>query len=209
MNVLNDAQMAQLEEILRQTTFKNRGLYYDLLDHFYCLTTLYMDQGLSFELSLEKALKELAPEGFTTIDQEVTFFLTFNFQLKMNKLFYSGAFLAAFGETLYVLFRSLKWPGQDGFLFMGIFALFFMLIPALIYQFRENAPRLNRLVRFRFFSGLLGIAIFGLGSAFKIFHLPAANMQIVLGTGLLAFFFFPLFFYQKYMNSSQLESKSI
>lgn len=201
MMALTDPQFEMLEERLRNSSLRQSGLYHDLLDHFYCLTTLHMEQGKDFAEALELAQKELAPEGFSAIDKEVSFLLTFDFQIRMRKLLYGGAFVAAFGQTLYVLFRTLHWPGANMWLLVAVASLFCMLIPGLIYQYRENVPRLSFAVRLRIMSGLFGLGLFGLGSAFKLMYWPGANVQILLGTATLAFLFFPLYFWQMYQHS--------
>ena len=201
MSTLSDEEFEKLELRLRQSGIKQSGLYHDLLDHFYCLTTVYMERGKSFPEALREAEKELAPDGFSTLEHEVSFYLTFDFQLHMNRLLYGGAFVAAVGQTLYVLFRTLHWPYAETFLVAAIFALFFLLIPGLILQYRENRTGLSMAERIRFFSGLGGLALFGMGSAFKLMYWPIANAQILLGTALLALLFFPLYFYQMYRRS--------
>jgi hypothetical protein len=202
MMVLTDEQFDLLEKRLQQAQVRQSGLYHDLLDHFYCLTTVYMEKGKPFHEALDMAQQELAPEGFSDIDREVTFFLTFDFQIRMNKFLYGGAFVAAFGQTLYVLFRTLRWPGSEYFLMMAVSALFIFLIPGLVHKYRENAPGLSQAVRIRILSGLVGLGLFGLGSAFKVMHWIAANVQIILGTALLTLVFFPLYFWQMYKQET-------
>lgn len=201
MMALTDPQFEILEDRLRNSKLRQSGLYHDLLDHFYCLTTQHMEQGKTFDEALELAQKELAPEGFSVIDTEISFLLTFDFQIRMRKLLYGGAFVAAFGQTLYVLFRTLHWPGANMWLVVAVASLFCMLIPGLIYEYRGNADRLSSAVRLRIMSGLAGLSFFGLGSAFKVMHWPGANVQILLGTALLALLFFPLYFWQMYQHS--------
>ena len=48
-----------------------------------------------------------------------------------------------------------------------------------------------------------GAAIVIVGALFKIMHWPSANIQIILGTALLALLFFPLFFWQQYKKATE------
>jgi hypothetical protein len=209
MTVLTEAQFQELENCLISDRLQNVGLHYDLLDHFYCLTTLYMDQGKEFPEAMAQAKKELAPEGFSTIEEEVSIFLQFNFQIQMNRILYSGAFLATFGQTAYVLFRNLKWPAANAFLILGIMALFFMVLPVLSYRIYKRGKSMEYYVKFRMIIGMLAIALFGLGSAFKVFYLPGANIQILAGTALLALGFFPMYFWQLFTEANKKEAGNL
>lgn len=208
MTTLSDIQFRELENRLRKAGLLMPGLYHDLLDHMYCLTTKYMDEeGKSFEEALDKAQKNLAPDGFIAIEHDVSFFLNFHIQIRMKRILYLGAFLAAFGQTAYVLFRTLHWPGANYFLFGGIFSLLFLLLPGLLFQFKQNVDQLSSAKKIRFGSGVAGVVLFALGSAFKVFYLPGGNVQILLGTSLLALVFFPLYFWQVYKEASANHSR--
>lgn len=198
---LTDDQFEILERQLKEAGLARKGLYDDLLDHFYCETESLVCKGLPFEIASKQALKKLAPEGFQAIEDELFFLLTFNKQLSMNRLLYLGGFLAAFGETLYVLFRTLHWPGAQAALLLACSALFFMVIPALIYQLNRDSGKISRTTQTRILAGTIGIGLFGGGSFFKILHWPTANIQILVGTVILAAVFFPIFFWQAYQKS--------
>jgi hypothetical protein len=203
MTVLTDEQFDLLESQLKSAGLHKKGLYNDLLDHYYCLTTFYMNSGHPFQESCLKAYKELAPNGFNEIEQELNIFLTINIQIRMNRILYSGALIATVGQTLYVLFRTLHWPGGAIALMIGCFALFLMVVPVLLIRFMTSGNHYSTSERFRYISGLAGISLFAMGSVFKIMHWPGANIQIILGTALLALLFFPLFFWQQYKKATE------
>jgi hypothetical protein len=198
---LTDSQFEILELRLKKAGLKKTGLYHDLLDHFYCETEALVYKGIPFETAMERAFNQLAPDGVQAIEEELFFLLTFNKQLSMNRLLYVGGFIATVGQTLYVLFRTLHWPGAQTCLILACGALFLMVIPALIYRINRNYSQLTQSTRYRILAGLLGIGLFGGGSFFKIMHWPSANIQILLGTGLLALVFFPIYFWQEYQKS--------
>lgn len=198
---LTDAQFELLEQHLTQAGLHRQALFNDLLDHYYCLTTWHMDQGQAFDEAAHTAYKELAPGGFSAIEQELQIFLHLNIHLRMNRILYLGAFLAAFGETMYVLFRNQNWPGASAMLLLACAALFFMVIPAWLMQFRRNHPQMPMAKQIRFLSGLLAITLFGMGSFFKVQHWNGANIMIVLGMGIFALVFFPLFFREQYKEA--------
>lgn len=206
---LSEAQYQHLQGRLTGQNFKRPGLEVDLADHLYCLTLHYMNQNLAFEEALRRAEGDLAPNGFLEIDQEVQFFLTYNFQIRMNRVLYSGACLAAFGQTTYVLFRTLHWPFADSLLLMGILALFLMVLPILAWQYFYGQQVSSLLQKVIFWTGFTGLAFFGAGSALKLFYLPPANGLFLLGTGILALFFFPSFFYGLYQKANQKAGEAL
>ena len=203
---LTDLQFEYLEQQLIKSGLHRKALYHDLLDHYYCLTTMYMDKGQEFESAAKIAYKELAPDGFPAIEQELQFFLNFNIRLRMNRILYSGAFLAASGQTIYILFKTLRWPGANLSLMLACAALFFMVLPVWIIQLRNTYSKMNAGKRVRIISGLLAISFFGLGSVFKIQHYIGANALLLLGTVIFAILFFPLFFWEQYQNAVKQSS---
>jgi len=207
MMCLSDQQFERLESRLKAAGIKRDGLYHDLLDHFYCLTIDYMETGRNFEEALHLAYQEIAPDGFSAIEQELNIFLTFNIQIRMNKVLYSAAFIAAFGQTMYVTFNKLHWPGGPAFLWVACAATLFFVIPILVHKYWSNRSEYSTRERFRFMSGIVAVGFFTLGSALKIMHLPSANVQILLGTFLFAFVFFPLYFWEQYQLEVQRAAK--
>jgi hypothetical protein len=203
---LTDAQFEKLELQLKNAGLNRKALFHDLLDHYYCLTTMYMDEGQNFETASKTAFKELAPDGFSAIEQELQIFLNFNIHLRMNRILYSGAFLAALGQTLYVLFKTLHWPGANIALMLACAALFFMVLPVWILQLRSAYSKMPSARKIRIISGLLAISFFALGSVFKIQHYIGANALILLGTAILAILFFPLFFWEQYKEAVKKSS---
>lgn len=201
---LTDSQFEQLEERLTAAGLRHKALYQDLLDHYYCLTAANMQKGEAFDMAQQNAYNDLAPNGFSVIEQEVHIFLQFNFHLRMNRILYLGAFVATFGQTLYVLCRTLNWPGANSILLVACAALFLMVIPVWLIQFSQNYSIIPRLRKIRIIAGLVAISFFGLGSLFKLMYWPGANVQILLGTALLSLVFFPLFFWEQYKQASSL-----
>jgi hypothetical protein len=165
-----------------------------------------MDRGHDFESASTVAYKELAPDGFPAIEQELQIFLNFNFHLRMNRILYLGAFLAAFGQTMYVLFKTLHWPGANLMLVVACSALFFMVLPVWILQLRSAYSKMNSGKRIRIISGLLAISSFALGSVFKIQHFLGSNVLLLFGTAILALVFFPLFFWEQYKEAVKQSS---
>lgn len=198
---LTDAQFDQLEAQLQNSGLKTKGLYHDLLDHLYCLTERYVREGMAFEKASDKALNELAPEGFKSIENDLFFLLTFNFQIKMKRMLYLGGFLAAFGQSINFMCRVFNWPAGKAFAILGFGALLFIVVPILIFNLVEKSKDYSSMEKFRFVMGLVAASLMSIGSFFKVAHWNGANIQIGLGFLILSFIFLPMFFWQLYQKS--------
>ena len=199
---LSDAQFEMLEQQLKKSELARIGLYHDLLDHYYCLTESFMQQGFAFEEAAQKALTELAPEGFDTIENELNFLLTFKFQIKMKRLMYSGGFASSFCISLFFLFKIQHWPGSGWLAITGFGILLLVLVPTLFVSLIQNSADLSRAEKIRFVTGLFAAIFLAGGGLFKVGHWPGASAQLVLGFVLLSFVFLPLFFWQLYQKSA-------
>ena len=160
ITVLSDFQFDVLEKHLQAEGFRRGGLFQDVLDHMYCLTTRYMENGLSFEQAMKMASSDLHPDGLGGIDEEVTQYLHFSFHCRMNKLLYGAAFVAAFGQTLYILFKTLHWPAANLSLIVACTALLLVVIPILTWQYLRTRSTKSALVRWRIVSGILALIFF-------------------------------------------------
>lgn len=197
---LSDSQFEILEGHLTASGLHQKGLYDDLLDHYYCLTERYMQEGLAFEPAAQKALAELAPDGFETIENELISLLTFNFQINMKRFLFAGGFVSTFVVSLAFLFRMLHWPGANALWLTGLSALLFMSVVVLgINLMKKRGPASPEKTRISL--GIVTTIFLCIGFLFKLMHWPGANLNILLGFIILCFVFLPLFFWQLYQKS--------
>ena len=190
---------AELDILIQkiESEIHDKQLQMELIDHCCCAVEEFMSQGIQFEMALDQAIQNLSPNGMREIEVEVQIILT-NQTLHTMKiiLFFSG-FVAAFCIMTGILFRQLQWPGGDEILLAGNSALIVSMV-TLIMTTMRSSKAFPKDVLFRILAGGFGGLFFGIGSFFKIMHWPGANIQVLLGIFVLAFFFLPLFFWQLY-----------
>lgn len=169
----------------------------ELLDHCCCAIEVHLDAGMAFEAAREKAILQLHHDGLAAIEVDLFFQLNQIIPLVMKKLQYFTGFLAAMLLCSGLLFRFLHWPGADILLLCGHLLLLLTMLNLLV-QLVRFPKAFDSLTFYRtLFGGLAGTFI-AVGSTFKIFHWPSANIQFILGMGLFTLLFLPLYFWQGY-----------
>ena len=68
-------QVAIIRQQVEQGGIVNETLKDDVLDHLCCVVEIKLGKGKSFDLALQEAMIELAPEGFMEIQHETIFLL--------------------------------------------------------------------------------------------------------------------------------------
>lgn len=169
----------------------------ELLDHCCCAIEAYLDAGITFETAREKAIMQLHHRGFSAIEAELYFQLNQIIPLVMKKLQYFTGFLAAMLLCPGLLFRFMHWPGADILLLCGHLLLLLTMLNLLV-QLVRFPKAFDSLTYYRILFGGLAGAFIAVGSTFKIFHWPSANIQFILGMGLFTLLFLPLYFWQGY-----------
>jgi hypothetical protein len=111
-------------------------------------------------------------------------------------LFLSG-FVAAFCILLGMTMRILHWPGADYVLLTGDLSLI-VSMGLLLRTSIQHAKQRRMSDLMGPLGGAIGGLMIGTGSFFKIMHWPGANILFVVGVGMVAFVFLPLFFLRLY-----------
>lgn len=194
-------QDEHLEIISRKLTaggIRDVRLHADLLDHICCY--LEEQEGDDFSLLLERSFHLLAPNGMHEIEEERFFLFHFHKQLTMKRVLFFSGFATTFLLTTGFTFKQMHWPGANICLITGNAALI-VTIALIAINAVKKAKAHSAAFNVRVFTGVIAAFLIGLGGMFKLFHLPSANIQFVLGMLLLNFVFLPLFFYQLYKQS--------
>ncbi len=157
-------------------------------------------EGADFEEAYNQAYRTVSPNGFSEIEEEVFFFLTFHKQLNMKRILFFCGFATTFLLSFGFLFKLMHWPMAQNILLTGLCALLFTLLYLAFYSVKTVHP-LSLPHRLRIFTGLLCGLMMATGSILKILHYPGASLLIVLSVALLNLVFLPLFFYQLYRKS--------
>ncbi|RYZ53145.1 MAG: hypothetical protein EOP49_07910 [Sphingobacteriales bacterium] len=195
---LRDEHILAIEQRLHKEGIRDQQLHAELLDHI----CSYIEESDSnaFELLMQDAFQMLAPAGMHEIEEEQYFLLHLNKQLTMKKIMFFSGFATTFLLTSGITFKQLHWPGASIMLVSGFAGLIItiLLIAANAYRHRDNHTAAHNV---RIYTGIAAALLIAVGSIFKFFHLPSANIQFVLGMLLLNFIFLPLFFFQLYRQS--------
>ena len=118
----------------------------------------------------------------------------------MKKILFFSGFATTFLLTTGFTFKQLHWPGANVLLTLGNSGLIFTILLIASNGIRQ-ASNHTTAFNVRIFTGVIAALLIAMGSLFKLFHFPSANIQFVLGILLLNFVFLPLFFYQLYKQS--------
>lgn len=202
MPVFSKTHIDIIESRLRKSGLKNEAIIVDLIDHYCCIVEVEMDKGISFDEAYTKAWNSISPNGTIEIEEELIFLLNLNNQIVMKKIMYLNGFLAATNITISFLFRTLHWPGAKVFHILGFGFLFITCVILLLNGIR-NKSKLSRPEFTRLISGNIAALLISVGSLFKSFSMPGANIMMLLGFVVLVSVFIPMFFHHLYKSSLQ------
>ncbi len=196
---MEEQQYKELSELVSRDISIEK-LRLEVYDHICSCIEYLMEQGEDYESAKQSALSELAPKGLHHIEQETFILLTLTNSFIMKKLMYfCGLFATLFILTGFVV-RWMHWPGATAFMFMGNSFLFLtMLFSA--SNLIMNRKKLSSLQIAQSGIGILSGILISVGTLFKIFHFPTANIQVMMGMCLLIAIVVPSYFWQFYKRS--------
>ena len=196
--LLHDEHLDIITKRLVEDGIRDARLQSDLLDHICCY--IEEQETNDFDLLLQQAFCLLAPNGMHEIEEERFFLFHFHKQLTMKRILFFCGFATTFLLTTGFTFKQMHWPGANICLVTGNLALIVTIALIAINAFKK-ARFHSAAFNVRVFTGVLAALFIGVGSMFKFFHLPSANIQFLLGILILNFVFLPMFFYQLYKQS--------
>ena len=85
---LNNDQEKIIEDFVHSQGINITTLREDLIDHLCCVVESELGEGKSFDLLLEDAVKDLAPNGLIEIQHKTLFLLNSKRIILMKKLMY-------------------------------------------------------------------------------------------------------------------------
>lgn len=204
MVTLNENQVELICERIFKNPLQDTDLQDSLLDHFCCFVESKMSEGFSFEESIKEASVSIAPNGISEIEEELFFIIHFKTQITMKRILFFSSFLFAFSTSFYFLFKVLHWPYANVLLMVGNVTLLFAVLPSLVTLALKNKSSLEKMDKVRLTIGVLAGVLISIGMIFKGLHFPGAGVMFVLGCGIFACIFLPIFFYQLYQKSIRL-----
>ena len=201
MSKLSDEQIKFIEKQVNSSQIDSDDLKEDLIDHLCCVIEEYLDKGISFEDSYNKAYQIVCPNGFDEIYKETLLLLSSKNILAMKKSMYILGFIAAVIWTTSLLFKLLHWPGTSILLILGVFTLVFVLLPLIALYFYKKEFSQFISYRLKYIFGFLGLGLFILGIFFRVLHWPGWPIILVVSFAVINFGFLPFLFYRLYKKS--------
>lgn len=194
-------QVAIIKMHVERSGIVNETLKDDVLDHLCCVVEIKISKGKNFDLALQEAMYELAPEGLIEIQRETVFLLNSTKIIRMKKITYSIGLLSAMTFVLGWCFGMLHWLGARELSIAGFLGFIFIYVPLLAVDRYKSNIRWLLSDKLKFILGAISGLILAFAIAFKILHLPGADQLLLSGTGLFVFGFLPFLFFTMYKKS--------
>lgn len=194
-------QVAIIRQQVEQGGIVNEMLKDDVLDHLCCVVEIKLGQGKGFDLALQEAMTELAPEGLIEIQRETLFLLNSTKIIRMKKVMYSIGALSVMTFVLGWMFGMLHWPGARELSIGGFLGFIFLYVPLLAIDRYKTNIRWLLSDKLKFILGAMSGLAMTIAIAFKILHLPGADQLLIFGTVLFTFGFLPFLFFTMYRKS--------
>jgi hypothetical protein len=199
--MLSEAQEKIIIEEIEQSSVKSRELKDDLIDHFCCLVEIEMNKGKTFQIALQSAYKQTAPNGLNEIQNETIFLLNYNKIMLMKRLTYASGYLFALALIVGIFFKLMHLPGATVLMFGGGSGFAFIFIPLLlINKFKRSAPKVMS-EKLKWILGATSLIMFMLASWMKLQHLMGAAFMLGLSFLVFGFGFLPFLFFRMYKKS--------
>ncbi len=194
-------QVAQIKQVIGQSAITIDTLKDDLLDHLCCMVENRMEKGIEFEISMQEAMLELAPDGLDAIQCETIFLLNSTKIMRMKKIMYAIGLITSIALTMGILAKLLRWPGSEELFTYGFAGFLLLFLPMLaIDRYKYNLSK-SMSEKLRIGLGYSSAFLLVFSIAFKLFHLDGANLLLLSGMCLFSFGFLPFLFFSMYKKS--------
>lgn len=198
---LSPEQVNIIRELVEKGGIKFELLKEDVIDHLCCVVESELDRKKSFEVAVQEAVAELAPDGLEEIQRETVFLLNSTKIIRMKKIMYGIGLLSAISFVLGWAFGIIHLPGARELSIYGFLGFVFVFVPLLaIDRFKSNIRWLLS-DKLKFILGTFSALLIAAAMLFKIMHLPGADELFFGGAVLLAFGFLPFLFFTMYKKS--------
>ncbi len=198
---LTSEQENIISDYIDSQGLSNQSLQDDILDHLCCVVESRLGKEISFDVLLEKAIVELAPNGLIELEQETIFLLNSKRIIIMKKLLYIIGFIGACLLTIGVTFKLLHYAGAYQLFMAGFLILLLIFVPLLAFDRYKVAISKAISERLKIILGVAAAIISGLSAVFKSMHLAGADYLLIAGAFIFAFGFLPFLFFTMYKKS--------
>jgi len=194
-------QVTIIRKQVEQSGIINEMLRDDVLDHLCCVVEIKISKGMNFDLALQEASHELAPEGLIEIQRETVFLLNPTKIIRMKKIMYAIGLLTSISMTFGLTFKILHMPGADELFNFGFFGFTLVFLPMItIDRYKQNLHKAMT-ERLRLIFGFLSAVLIGASVMFKVFHIQDADVMLLVGIAIFSFGFLPFLFFSMYKKS--------
>jgi hypothetical protein len=194
---INEEQLLTIRQRIVAGGVSDEGLLEDLLDHYCCFIEDAAAAGADFETAYQNAFEAITPNGTQEIQNELYFMLHLKNQTIMKRFIYGSSFLSTFWVGIAIMFKIMHWPGAEVIMFTGF--IFFSLTAIILFINSTRHMKLHSVgYNFRAITGFIATLFITIGAMLKVFHLPTADVDMVIGIALFNFVFMPVFFYHLY-----------
>jgi hypothetical protein len=194
----------ELVEVIRSRIDKSdmtmEQLKDDVLDHVCCVVESKMKDGKSFEIALQEAFHEVAPNGLDEIQRKTFYLLQSPRFFFMKGVIYSIGLFSAASLSLGWLFILLQWKFGPELFNYGSIVFLMIFIPMLGLSQGKKALR-SRREKLRGLMGVISSVAVGVSIIFKLFHLQGGAIILVAGVLLFTFGFLPFLFFGLYRKA--------
>jgi len=189
---LTPEQVAHIKQLVSNSNISRMAMKDDLIDHLCCSVEEKVSDRTPFEQALDRALLELAPNGFTELEIE-TYILLNQKTITMKKLTYSLGLTFSVLASIGFLFKILHWTGANEMLILGLGGLVLFFLPLLLLT-RKSTGVQEKLA-------LSSLTLVSIGGVLKVFHVVSANEFLLLGVAVFALAYLPVTCLAMYRNS--------
>ncbi|NMH27296.1 hypothetical protein [Flavobacterium silvaticum] len=198
MYTLTDTQIEFIQNDIRARGVLMVGLQQDLLDHICCVIEQELDPDGNFDDFYQHRIRTFYKTDLSEIEQETIQLLTFkNYYVMKKIMLFAGAF-SVLTMTAGLFFKFFHMPGASFLIAVGIILLSLVFLPLLFtLKIRENSSSRDKIITgVGTFAGIL----ISVGTMFKIFHWPGANIIGILALSIMLLVFLPVYFFSGIRN---------
>ncbi len=173
----------------------------DVLDHLCCVVEHKIERGKTFEIALQEAIHELAPNGLDEIQRKTFYLLNSPKIIFMKKVMYSIGLIAAISMSLGFTFRIFDWPGGTELLIYGLLGFVLLFVPMVAINYYKVILRGTLSEKLRIIVGLSSGVVVGFAIIFKFLDVQGADQLLFGGSLLFSFGFLPFLFFSMYKKA--------
>jgi hypothetical protein len=204
---LSPEQIDRVRKYIEKNNIRIDTLRDDVIDHLCCSVEYKIDNGKTFQLSLEEALDELAPEGLYKLELETILILQSK-NILMRKFMYFIGLATAISMSMGFTFKILHMPGADELFNYGFVTFALVFLPMSAYNIFKGKIKRSVAEKLRVVLGFISAVFVGSAVFFKMMHYPWVDGLLLTGAAIFSFGFLPSLFYSMYERSLMLESRN-